>query len=68
MHGSAGEHSRMGLARVALIAAVAALAVPASASAGEPILGAADYPGMTTFKCRTDADPDLARAEPEPPG
>ena len=56
MHGS-GERSRIGLARVALIAALAVLAVPATASAGEPILAAADYPDMTTFKCRTNPIP-----------
>ena len=47
----------MRLAGVGLVAAVVALALPAGASAGEPILGAADYDGMTTFKCRTAALP-----------
>ena len=57
MHGLSGERSRMRLAGVGLVAAVVALALPAGASAGEPILGAADYDGMTTFKCRTAALP-----------
>ena len=44
----------------ALLAAVASIAaLPAVASAGgqEEILGAATYPGMTTYSCRTDALP-----------
>jgi plastocyanin len=41
-----------------LIAATVVLLVPAApASAQEEILGAASYPGMTTFKCRTNAIP-----------
>jgi plastocyanin len=35
----------------------ALLATAAPASAGEAILGAASYPDMTTYKCRTDAIP-----------
>src|SRR5690349_24792881 len=37
------------------MAAFAALVVAAPASAGEPILQPASYPGMTTYSCRTDA-------------
>jgi plastocyanin len=37
------------------LAALALLASAPPASAGEQILGAASYPGMTTFSCRTDA-------------
>jgi plastocyanin len=41
-----------------LIVAAVGLLLPASpAAAQEEILGAASYPGMTTFKCRTDAIP-----------
>jgi plastocyanin len=45
-------------ATAALLTATAALLAPAAASAGkEPILGAASYPDMSTFSCRTDAIP-----------
>jgi hypothetical protein len=43
---------------VALLATTAALlAFAPPASAGEAILGAASYPDMTTYQCRTDAIP-----------
>ena len=44
--------------RGSLLAAVTALLVSAApASANAPKLAAADYPGLTTYKCRTDAIP-----------
>lgn len=52
---STGSGSRIGAA-VAALAAVALIA-PASASAGSKFLQTVDYPGMTTFNCRTDAIP-----------
>jgi plastocyanin len=48
------RESCIGVAALAVLATLV-LAVPASAQ--EEILGAASYPGMTTFKCRTDAIP-----------
>ena len=39
----------------ACIVALVALFAAAPASAGEPILHPATYPGMTTYSCRTDA-------------
>lgn len=42
---------------VVLVAVCALFATAAPASAAEEILGAASYPGMSTFKCRTDAIP-----------
>ena len=40
-----------------VVAAIALLAPAVPASADEEILGAASYPGMTTYRCRTDAIP-----------
>ncbi len=45
------------LGGVLLAVAGALFAAPGSASAGEEILGAASYPDMTTYSCRTDAIP-----------
>ena len=45
---------RGGLATIAA-AILVALAGAAPASAGEPILHPASYPGLTTYSCRTDA-------------
>ncbi|MFL5869530.1 MAG: hypothetical protein ACJ75R_00480 [Solirubrobacterales bacterium] len=40
-----------------IAAAIALLAPAAPASADDPILGAASYPDMTTYRCHTDAIP-----------
>jgi plastocyanin len=42
---------------VAALCALLGAAAPASAGTGEEILGAASYPGMTTYSCRTNAIP-----------
>lgn len=42
---------------IILAACAASLALAAPASAQEEILGAASYPGMTTYQCRTEAIP-----------
>jgi hypothetical protein len=42
---------------IAALAVLASLLAAAPASAQEEFLGAASYPGMTTYKCRTDPIP-----------
>ena len=48
---------RVRFAGAVVVSAVALLVPTAPAAAQEEILGAASYPGMTTFKCRTNAIP-----------
>jgi plastocyanin len=48
---------RVRCAGVLVAAAMGLLVIAAPASAQEEFLGAASYPGMTTYKCRTDAIP-----------